>query len=237
MVALTSERLLNTWENGAQRHPIDRALLLFALAKPELSTEQLADIPLGTRNTALMAFRREHFGDRLPAWLDCPNCGERMEFELAAEQLPPLLAGGDESIRVEGYNFRQPTSRDLVGFANEHIDASEAVKELLYACAESPELLPQDDHALSELLDAVGEALESADPWADISLAIACPDCEAHSQVSFDIASYLWDEVDRRAQQLLDHIHALAKAYGWSEREILMLGEPRRAAYLAKVQA
>jgi hypothetical protein len=108
---------------------------------------------------------------------------------------------------------------------------------LLQVCAESPADLPQDKQVLSELLDTVGTAIETADPWADISLVIACPACDSACEASFDIASYLWDELDRRACQLLDDVHLLAQGYGWPESDILALGETRRAAYLARVQA
>jgi len=32
-------------------------------------------------------------------------------------------------------------------------------------------------------------------------------------------------------------VHALARTYGWSEREILALGDARRQAYLERVLA
>ncbi len=53
----------------------------------------------------------------------------------------------------------------------------------------------------------------------------------------FDIASYLWNGIEQRARRLLDDIHALAQAYGWSETDILALDETRRATYVARVQA
>ena len=47
--------------------------------------------------------------------------------------------------------------------------------------------------------------------------------------------AFLWDEVDVRARRLLDEVHALAGAYGWSEQRILALSEARRRAYLDRV--
>ena len=40
-----------------------------------------------------------------------------------------------------------------------------------------------------------------------------------------------------RAVQLLDEVHQLATAYGWTEAEILALSDTRRAAYLDRVTA
>jgi rubredoxin len=78
-------------------------------------------------------------------------------------------------------------------------------------------------------------ALESADPWADLSLAFQCPACGRDGEAGFDVASYLWEEVDVSARQLLNEVHLLAQAYGWSEAEILALSPARRSAYLARV--
>ncbi len=235
MLAIGPERLLSVWEQGARRHPIDRALLLYALAAPEQPVEQLADAPLGARNAALMTLRRASFGGQLPAWVDCPACGERMEFVLDAADLPPAPPLSTEPIVVGGHRFRRPSSRHLAALVNAD-DPESAARQLLRDCAESAEALPQDDTALAELLDAAEAAIEAADPWAELSLAIACPACTHQTEASFDIASYLWEELDSHARRLLDDIHALAVAYGWTEPEILALSEARRAAYLARVQ-
>ena len=54
MAALSCAQLLALWEQGARRHPLDRALLLFAQAAPERTPESLADAPLGACNAALL---------------------------------------------------------------------------------------------------------------------------------------------------------------------------------------
>ncbi|MCY1273846.1 hypothetical protein D9M68_331020 [compost metagenome] len=233
MTALTSAQLLALWEHGARRHPLDRALLLFAVAAPDSPPETLADAPLGACNAALMRLRWETFGTRLPLWLDCPCCGERLEFELEPAQLPPMVAP-PSAVEVAGLRFRCPASRDLAAVAN-LADTERAARRLLLACAERAEALPVDEQVLGELAEAVEAALESADPWADLALAFRCPACGADGEASLDVAGYLWEEVDGSARQLLDEIHLLAQAYGWSEAQILALGDVRRGAYLARV--
>lgn len=233
MAALSCAQLLALWEQGARRHPLDRALLLFAQAAPERPPESLADAPLGACNAALMRLRRETFGNHLPLWLDCPGCGERLAFELEPAQLPPLQAP-PEQVEVQGLRFRCPASRDLAAIAG-LADAEHAANQLLLACAEDATALPRDEQALGELREALESALEAADPWADLALAYRCPACGAEGEASLDVAAYLWEEIDGSAQQLLDEIHLLARAYGWSEAQILALGDARRAAYLARV--
>ncbi|WP_068827056.1 hypothetical protein [Pseudomonas sp. BMS12] len=224
MSPLSSERLLAIWEHGVIRHPLDRALLLYAQVRPDLAPDQLADRPLGDRNAALMRLRWRNFGPRLALWLDCPSCGERMEFELTAEQLPTMLAP-PESVEVDGQLYRCPTSRDLAQLVG-CTDVDTATRQLAQACGASPERCAQ-----------IESAIEAADPWADLALEFCCPACAYVGEASLDIAAYLWEEIDCKARSLLDDIHLLAQAYGWNEAEILALSDSRRSAYLARVMA
>ncbi|WP_416138186.1 hypothetical protein ACM26W_17150 [Halomonas sp. HK25] len=236
MEALTTQRLLSVWEHGQRRHPIDRALLLYALAAPDTPPGQLADAPLGALNAALFRLHQACFGRELMAWLDCTACGERMEFVLDASQWPAASANGNVLIEVAGHRFQRPTSRHLarlVTLDDEHA----AARQLLHDCAEVPEALPRDEPALAALLEAVDTALDESDPWADLALAMRCPACGHDDTASFDIAGYLWEEFDSQTKRLLDDIHALAQAYGWTEHDILALSETRRAAYLARIQS
>lgn len=234
---MTPERLLTIWEQGARRHPIDRALLLFSLSQSQTFDESLADLPLGTRNSALMALQREYFSARLPAWLECPGCGECMEFELDAAQLPPSGTEIVGSIEVAGHRFACPTSRHLAELVRGNDNPEVAARQLLLDCAQGADALPQDEAALTELLQQVETAIETADPWTSIALDVCCPACGQQDVADFDIAAYLWNEIEQCARQLLDDIHQLAQAYGWTETDILALGETRRATYLARVQA
>lgn len=233
---MTAECLLSAWEQGARRHPIDRALLMFSLTNSDLPPGQLADVPLGVRNAALMKLHRDCFGNRLLAWLDCRACGERMEFELDATQLPSAQDQIVGVIEVDGHGFEPPTSRHLARLVNSSDDPETVARQLLRDCAESAASLPDDRQALTELLHAVETVIEDADPWANIALDVCCPACGQEDEADFDIASYLWNKIEHRAQYLLDDIHVLAQSYGWTETDILTLSETRRAAYVTKVQ-
>jgi hypothetical protein len=231
MATLSPSTLLDTWDAGVRRHPVDRALLLLALT--EDGAAALPDVPLGPRNRSLMRLRRARFGDALSVWVDCEACGDRMSLELGADDLPD----GPEDVaevEVDGHRFRPPTSRDLARIADAP-DAGTAARLLLRACATTPEALPQG-HAFDALLPRVEAALDEADPWADLTLLADCPACGARQEVALDVAGLLWDEIAAAAQRLLDEVHAIAAAYGWTEREILGLSDARRAAYLARVE-
>jgi rubredoxin len=233
MPALSAAQLLSVWEHGARRHPLDRALLLFAVAEPGLAPDALADAPLGACNAALMRLRRDCFGAAIPAWTDCPACGERMSFELDLAQLPAMTPVPDV-IEVEGHRFRCPGTRQLAALAD-CPDADEASRQLLLDCVAGDARLTADNAMLDQLLVHAEHAIEAADPWADLAVGYRCPACGHAGEAAFDIASYLWEEIEAHASRLLDEVHLLASSYGWREEEILALGDVRRAAYLARV--
>ncbi|MEU1948705.1 hypothetical protein ABZ554_41195 [Streptomyces sp. NPDC020125] len=96
--------------------------------------------------------------------------------------------------------------------------------------------VPADRLPLAELPEPVqrklAEAAEHADPAADVTLNVACPECGEATRAELDIASYLWAELDHWARDLLLDVHLLATAYGWSEPQILALSPLRRRYYL-----
>lgn len=232
MSALDPATLLSVWEHGLARHPLDRALLLLTLARPDTPPDALADLPLGQRNQRLARLREQLFGVALGLVVDCPACGERMEFPLLPSALPPAKHATGP-IEVGGLYFHLPTTRHLA-LISELGDAHEGARALLRACATTPEALPEDEQ-LDALLAQVEARLDEADPWADLSIALTCPVCGHPDNALFDPGSVLWDALDGEARRLLDEVHLLAGRYGWSEAEILSLSGPRRHAYLARV--
>ena len=227
-MALTAELLLSVWAAGSERHPIDRALLLYALASPDTPTEELADRPLGERNSVLLRLHQRLFGEELAGYCDCPHCGERLEFTLRCSDLLASSASAQPMAEVAGLSRRLPTSRDLAEIAR--LDDPEQAKwQLLQRCC--------GDKVDAELLPAFEAALEQADPCADCSLELGCAACDQSAVVPFDIAHFLWEELTAQARRLLDEVHLLALNYGWSESEILALPAVRRQAYLSRVLA
>ena len=79
--------------------------------------------------------------------------------------------------------------------------------------------------------------MAEADPLADIQLDLTCPSCERRWRAVFDIVSFLWTEIEVWAWRTLSDVHTLARAYGWSERDILTLSPTRRQFYLEMVGA
>ncbi|MFF7650937.1 hypothetical protein ACFZCY_13940 [Streptomyces sp. NPDC007983] len=233
--------LLAIWEAGLTHHGQGRALLLHRAARPESGTDALRSVPVGEREADLFALRRALFGERMQTRVECGACGEAMEFDLDARDLAAVgPEQPDGPLRVTDgewvVEFRPPTVADIEAAAGA---GSEAPHDLLARCTVSavragrpvpadrlPSALP------GSLRRRLAEAAAAADPAADVTLNVACPECGEATRAELDIASYLWTELDSWARDLLLDVHLLATAYGWSEPEILALSPLRRRYYL-----
>jgi hypothetical protein len=236
MKAFSSIDCLNLWESAADLHPLDQALLALRAALPDTPQDALADWPLGRRNHALLDVYRKGFSSRLQGWTSCTGCGEKVEFDLDTNTLPSAqdeTHATPETLTIGGERFRLPTSRDLAEVLAAS-DARSAAIRLLERCRVSG----AEPLVLSDaMLDEVEEKLASADPMADIRLALLCPVCGHEWHGILDIARFVWTEIESRARRLLLEVHHLARAYGWTEAETLSLPAKRRAMYLEMVHA
>jgi len=236
MSALGNSDLIALWEAGSPRHGLDRSLLLGALARPDLPTARLADLPLGVLNEALIRLRSVLFGSHIEAWVKCQHCGERLELVLNTDALLSEAIESDArpDLEIAGFRFRAPCIRDLAAIAAERNPDSAAQRLLGLCCVARP---ADPVVELEPLLDEVEAGLETLDPTAEFRLDLACEVCGHGWSAPFDIGALLWEEVAARARALLGEVHLLARAYGWSEAEVLALTDLRRAAYLDRVSA
>ncbi len=232
MRRLSQSDCLAMWESGRTLHPIDQGVLAVQTAFPETRDESVADWPLGRRNRALAELHVECFSRSLRGWTSCVQCVEKLEFELDGEALLTMGPHAKQPVRVEGFEFRLPTSRDLAHLAT-RADAPDIALLLLERCRLGDAPLDFSEEKVEE----VGSKLALADPLAEILLDFNCPICGAAFQESLELASFLWAELDGRVRRLLLEVHTLASAYGWSESEILELSAARRDFYVETVQA
>jgi len=235
MAQLEPQALLALWERGMSRHPLDRSALLCAYARPELPVEAIADLPLGEVTAGVLRLRAEWFSDPIRGHVDCASCGVRLQLSVSVFDLLQPLEALPESVEAAGGVYRLPTLRDLAAVASEH-DVTDAARRLLARC--SLDVARTDVATLSETNVAEVElALEEADPYADLVFDVHCEECGRAGSVQLDAAALLWDDIDAQARELLGAIHRLARAYGWTESEILALSAHRRASYLAMVES
>ncbi|MBZ9643526.1 hypothetical protein [Streptomyces sp. PSKA30] len=228
--------LLATWEAGLAEASAGRALLLHRTARPDLDARALPALPVGEREADLFALRRALFGERMQVRLDCAQCGADMEFDLdAGEFARSAGVRGDTVVRVahDGWEveFRLPGAGDLTAAARD-VDPRGALLARCLVSAVHDGASVTADALPAPVQRRIAEAVEAADPGADVTLNVACPECGRATRAELDIASYLWTELDSWARDLLLDVHLLATAYGWSEPEILALSPLRRRYYL-----
>jgi hypothetical protein len=241
MQTLGAERLLHLWEQAEPLRPMQRALTLAETAGAD--PEALRTQPVGRTNAAMLELRENLLGASLAATASCPACEAVTEFSLDAAVLRHLPVGPASARQAAGeitVDWRAPTPDDLIAVASEPVPES-ALRQrcLAVAAATDPNSLgastdrPDDVERLPvELVERAEQAMAAADPLAEVLVALTCPECEATFDADLDLGGFVWAEVDARARRLLHEVDVLARAYGWSEHEVLALSEHRRASYL-----
>lgn len=247
MQALVGHALLGAWEAGQGRHPVDQALVMLAAATRGAAWEQLAGLTVGQRDNLLLQLYQMTFSDRLDILAACPQCGERLEFSLkvadirlqaAPEEPEPKYQFESGDYRV---NFRLPDSFDLAALACEDHgvgDIQRARNLLLQRCVleVTHKGRTLNVTALPEqFIGALATHMASCDPQADVEFNLSCPACAHAWAAPFDIAAFLWARLSAAASRLLSEIHLLARAYSWSEADILALSPARRRFYLERI--
>jgi hypothetical protein len=226
-------RILALWERGV-------GLTRWAREDSLLGALGAAPAELGARNAALLRLRGTLFDRRWLLCSRCPACTADCEFVVdcmaLADQLS-AIAPTPSTARVShagrSIALRAPTVNDLREIAVLP-DAQSAARALLTRCVSDGEALDElDDEAVADL----STHFEGLDPGALVSFALNCPSCGHDWSATIDVGNALWCELQRAAERALIEVDALARAYGWTEHEVLSLSPVRRAAYLQLVGA
>jgi hypothetical protein len=243
MRPLSARDVVQVWEAGRDRHPVDRALLVLAAALPRSSRDELAALSVGERDALLLTVREQTLGPRLSCFVKCPRCAAPAEFAAEVDEVrlarPGEPAVREHALAAEGWEvrYRLVDSRDLAAVAG-HADPAFARRLLLTRCVMEARRGGQPVAAQrvpEPVLAALAAALVEHDPQAEIEFALSCHGCGTRWSAALDVAAFLWTELSALARRLLREVHALAAAYGWREADILAMSAPRRAAYLEMV--
>jgi hypothetical protein len=244
MPAPSAPELLAAWERALGVPPFRRGLELLRLMAPECGPGAAGQLSVGRCDAHLLDLRRAAFGSTVAALDCCPRCGEEVElgFDLddvrvtgPAENTQPrtVALGGLEA------TVRPPTVLEVLASSHSgDIDVTRAAL-LEYAVIDARrDGVPLGAAELSpEMVAQIDLELAAMDPQADVCLALACPSCGQSWEAVFDIAAFLWAELDAWAGRLLAEVHELASAYCWSEADVLALSPVRRRFYLEAVGA
>jgi hypothetical protein len=243
MKPLTATELLAVWERGLNLTLLERIISLLATACPEMDREAICGLRVGERDVRLMQLREWMFGPRLVNTAHCPQCAECVEWE---NHIPDLIAhtNGDTDIPeafdldMAGYQlrFRLPDSKDIANVleATGNDPRFGLIKRCVLSARHSGR--PCDIRQLPEtVFETLGRRMEALDPQTEIRIALTCPTCGHRWGILFDIASFLWEEINAWAERMIITVHQLASRYGWSEAQILNLSPVRRQLYLGLV--
>jgi hypothetical protein len=242
MHGVSSARLLEAWERASAQPLALRATTLLSAAYDQEAAETLTKLSIGERDARLLRLREQTFGACLNAITKCPACAETLEtnFNVAdvyAKSNGPIPQ--ELTLQLENYIvlFRPPQVLDLTTLDPE-ANIEQNRRRLLEKCVlsaqrDNTEISPSE--LPEEIVAVIAAQMADADPQADILIAMQCPICAHHWGAPLDIFSFYWTELTAWAKRLLNDVHVLASAYGWSEAEILALSPARRQIYLELV--
>jgi hypothetical protein len=243
MRPLSAQQILRAWEIGQGQHPLDRALTLLAFSEPDRTANDLAALSIGQRDTALLDLRALTLGQQLNGFATCPQCGEKLEFQVNAADLrlrhPDQPLATEYALAIESFEltFRLPNSWDLAAIAGATRGAiadAQLLQRCLLQASQNGEPVSYRDLPV-EVVNRLAEQVLAQDPQAELLLNLSCPACRHEWQALFDILHFFWAELTVQAKRLLREVHTLARVYGWAEADILAMSAVRRQQYLDMV--
>ena len=244
MPGLSAAATLDLWERADNLPPVRRAVVLAVASQPEADEQSVTRLPLGRRDERLLRLRAVLAGDAIEAIATCPACGEQVEFSTQVNALVALVPPGPiaESQTLEYGDIRvtwRPLDSGDMANAAASASAADAERALLDRSVLSA-IGPAGSIEPSRLPDAVraavSRAMAAADPLAEVVIGLTCPRCEQAFDADVDVAGFVWAELNNRARRVLREVAILARAFGWTEDQVLALSEQRRAVYLAMVR-
>ena len=232
--------VLMLWEAGLGYPPVERALKLLSAGCPE-SVERLSVLTIGERDAKLLALRERIFGPTIASVATCPGCDVSLEQSFTVEDIRVSETAADPVLSVdvngETVPFRLPNSLDLTALAL-FDDPDKARAHLVGRCLLTASFGEEGTASPSEpLIHRIADAMAQADPLGDIQITLTCPACSLAWQEPFDIVAFFWSELTAWASRVVEQVHRLASAYGWSEADILSMSPRRRELYLSRIGA
>lgn len=204
-------------------------------------------LTVADRERLLLALHAATFGARQDLTMRCPACEAQIEVPLDIRALAEAGCGaaGERVLDAVVETPAGPlTVRCHPPSGADQEEAVEAARDDLAAASDL--LLLRCIDAVSDaagapldpscVIDALREPVEAllldCDPLAELRLAVACPECGHESVSEFDAFQFLRAVSAGRGSVFAD-VDRLARAYHWSEADILALPLARRRLYLS----
>ena len=173
-----------------------------------------------------------HVGSN-PAWFEaqCEHCGDRYDLALSLAAAPrkPAGAGYPQTSVTTSLglrDFETPNGRHETALC-ELPPGLDLRRELVRLCGLDSDARSDADRFTAADLDLIDAALDELSPDIADSAETDCPECGEHTRARIDPFSLPLPGLG----DLIEDIDRIARAYGWSEAEILALPRIRRRAY------
>ena len=202
--------------------------LLDRLVEPPVATGELA---ASDRDRLLAALHRGLWGDRIVSSVECAGCGAMFDLSFDLSGLERALEEGRERSQAagprhiddtHGRRYRLPSAQDEEDAAGRGRDDGRA----LLAASIAEEIDP----------DALDARLEALAPILDVDLDAPCAECGHPAQLRFDIQTFTLQRLLDEREAVVEEVHALATAYGWSLGEILGLQRSLRRRFAERCE-
>lgn len=203
-----------------------------------------AALPVGDVDALLAEVRAAVLGERLVAEGRCPACEASVDIDFnlkafRAHRAPRGVRGASVAaepgwwmLERHHVEFRLPTAGDVLA-AQQSDDPATSITAACVrvsgdGCGEtvSRSALAAAERAMARLAPTLRDDVEGV-----------CPDCGAIVVIDVDVRELCLTELRFLAHGVLEDVHTLAGAYGWTEAAILDLPTARRVAYVEMIRA
>jgi hypothetical protein len=203
-----------------------------------LAPNELADLPAVDIDHLVARLRIETLGNLFVGEGSCQSCSARVDISFQAssylEHWRPRrprsyreaeAGSGWWQGKAPGAAFRVPTVRDILECGWQ----DDARRRLLDRCLRG-ERNRSRDAAAERAMAIVAPALRS-------EVMGTCPECCATVYLEFDARSFCLAELAACASSVLRDVVLLARAFRWTEAEILSLPSSRRRTYVEALRS
>jgi len=211
----------------------------------KLDSEFFWDMSLGKRIECLFNIATEENSNEVPFELRCgnPNCEKPMDVTITSYEIAKMQSNIDQieitlpiGNSTDNYFFRLPTGSDQRKWMKESASSSDgeiekAIIKSLWVQKPGQEL-PLDELSIHK----IGEELKSHDPLVDFKLTTFCPYCNFEFCPKLNLEKLLINQLSDIKDNLISHVHQLARVYHWREDWIVKIPKARRQEYLSLIQ-
>ena len=202
--------------------------------------DSIEGLPVGERLAMLIKLVQSCGLDILTVTIACerPECGQSYELELDLPAFYELHRTATVVDRLEVENrgsilsLRRPTAEDQYRWQVQNFKNTKQAAEQMALSIVVESDMDMSSPIPEATIQAIGKVLQSADPLLAPMVRSECPDCGNWQEQPLDLGLVLLHHLEGIQTGVLEAIHQIARAYHWTEEQILNLPVKRREQYL-----